>query len=267
MKIKKIIILIAVLFIVLLAALYFSKKPVQPPIVVEDQNDQIVGNVYTYTNSENGQELKVSYDNTNNTATIYPEGLEKVVFNATTTGSGARYVNEQGLILWNKGDDVSLFLNDSLIFTGTTNVIDTENVTSNTDSTSTTSKKDVNDTKNDTNNPKNNTVLIGNTWVWKETISSNGQKITPKQVGRFTLTFKDGQVSGTTDCNSFGGSYESVNSNLKFGSMMSTMMACMNSQEAEYNQMINKISTYSLDEKGNLICRMSDSGLMIFEKK
>jgi len=125
MKIKKTIILFVTLVIILLTALYFAKAPVQSPVVLENDNSQVVENIYTYTNLENGQQLKVSYDNTNNTATIYPDGLDKVVFNATTTGSGARYSNdEQGLILWNKGDEVSLFLRDSLIFTGTTNVLD-----------------------------------------------------------------------------------------------------------------------------------------------
>jgi heat shock protein HslJ/membrane-bound inhibitor of C-type lysozyme len=261
MKIKKTIILIFVLIIVLLAALYFSKTPVQSPIV-EDENNQIVGDIYTYTNSDDGQQLKVSYDNTNNTAIIYPDGVNKIVFNATTTGSGARYANdEQGLILWNKGDDVSLYLNDSLIFTGTTYVIDTENVGTITNTPSTNSKGDVTDIK------KDNIALTKNTWVWKETILSTGQKITPKQAGKFTITFNNGKVSGTTDCNSFGGSYESTNSSLKFGPMMSTEMACMNSQETEYNQMINKISTYSIDKNGNLVCKMTDSGSIIFEKK
>jgi membrane-bound inhibitor of C-type lysozyme len=122
MKIKKTIILIALLTIVFSAALYFSKKPAQSPVVDQENNSQVVGEIYTYVNASTSQELKVSYDNTNNTAIIYPNEVNKVVFNATTTGSGARYSNdEQGLILWNKGDDVSLYLNDSLIFTGTTN--------------------------------------------------------------------------------------------------------------------------------------------------
>lgn len=133
MTIRKTIILIFVLIIILLAALYFTKIPVQSPTIGETNTKQIVGDIYTYTATSTGEQLKVSYDNTNDTATIYPDEINTVVFNATTTGSGARYANaEKGLILWNKGNDISLYLNDSLIFTGTT-----ESVASTTTATST----------------------------------------------------------------------------------------------------------------------------------
>jgi membrane-bound inhibitor of C-type lysozyme len=118
---KKSIALIVLLLIILAIVLYFVKTPAQSPVIDQQNNIQIIGEIYTYTNASTSQELKVSYDNTNNTAIIYPNEVNKVVFNATTTGSGARYSNdEQGLILWNKGNNVSLYLNDSLIFTGTT---------------------------------------------------------------------------------------------------------------------------------------------------
>jgi len=121
MKIKKLIFQILLLLVVLGVALYFAKIPVQSPVLDEQNNIEVVGEIYTYTNASTSQQLKVSYDNTNDTATIYPDEMNRVVFNATTTGSGARYANdEQGLILWNKGDEVSLYLNDSLIFTGIT---------------------------------------------------------------------------------------------------------------------------------------------------
>lgn len=121
MKNKKQLILVVLLLVILAIVLYFSKKPAQSPVVDQQNNIQVVGEIYTYTNASTSQELRVSYDNTNNTAIIYPDEVNRVVFNATTTGSGARYTNdEQGLILWNKGDELSLYLNDSLIFTGTT---------------------------------------------------------------------------------------------------------------------------------------------------
>jgi lipopolysaccharide export LptBFGC system permease protein LptF len=130
MRIKKTIILIVLLLIALSAALYFSKMPVQSP-TTENEN-QVVGNINTYTNASTGQTLKVSYDKTNNTATLYPDENNKIVFTASTTNSGIVYVNsEQGLILSNEDNGVSLYLNDSLIFTGdiTDNNVD-ENTTS-----------------------------------------------------------------------------------------------------------------------------------------
>ena len=108
----------------LLIALSFSKNPVQSP-VIEEKFNQIIGEAYIYINPSTKQELKVYYNESDNTATLYPNENNQVIFNSTTSGSGARYTNdEQGLILWNKGDEISLYLNDSLIFNG---IIETSN--------------------------------------------------------------------------------------------------------------------------------------------
>lgn len=121
MKIKKLVVLIILLLVILAVALYFAKTPTQSPVLNQSNNIEAIGQIYVYTNASTSEQLKISYDNTNNTAIIYPDEVNRVVFNATTTGSGARYTNdEQGLILWNKGNEISLYLNDSLIFTGTT---------------------------------------------------------------------------------------------------------------------------------------------------
>lgn len=121
MKLKKLVVLIIFLLVILAVALYFAKTPTQSPVLNQPNNIEVIGQIYVYTNASTSEQLKISYNNTNNTAIIYPDEVNRVVFNATTTGSGARYTNdEQGLILWNKGNEISLYLNDSLIFTGTT---------------------------------------------------------------------------------------------------------------------------------------------------
>lgn len=43
----------------------------------------------------------------------------------------------------------------------------------------------------------------------------------------------DGQVSGTLGCNSFGGDYEQDGTRLVFGPIMSTMMACPETQMSQ----------------------------------
>jgi len=247
---KKAIFLAVVLIGILIIIVYFSKVPVQSPTISEETN-QIIGEVFIYKNLETNQQLKVSYDKTNDTATIYPEDINKVVFKATTTGSGARYANdEQHLILWNKGDDISLYLSDSLIFVGTLEK----------DSATSTTPKDNGKT------PEAN--IYRKVWIWKETLLKDGQKIIPKQTGKFTMIFgEDGNISGTTDCNSFGGSYAVSKTNLKFGPFMSTLMGCVNSQEAEFHEMINKTIGYTFDKAGNLVLNLEDLSYVVFEAK
>jgi len=41
-----------------------------------------------------------------------------------------------------------------------------------------------------------------------------------------TLEFADGRVGGNSGCNTYGGGYELANGQIKFGEMLSTMMAC-----------------------------------------
>jgi len=46
--------------------------------------------------------------------------------------------------------------------------------------------------------------------------------------GETSITFgADGQLAGNVGCNSFGGEYTVSGTNIKFGPLMSTMMACM----------------------------------------
>ena len=84
-------------------------------------------------------------------------------------------------------------------------------------------------------------------WIWKETHNGVGPdslssgKITPRRTGAFTITFsKDGKVSGTTDCNGFGGTYTLNGGELSFGPLASTLMFCENSQESEFLAMLKK---------------------------
>jgi membrane-bound inhibitor of C-type lysozyme len=118
MNLKKILILVIVLIGIFVAVLYFSKEP------ISNSNETInvvenLGREVTYIDNENSQQLKVIYYD-NNTAVIYPNDVNEVVFNATTSESGTRYANsQQGLMIWNNENEISLYLNDSIIFSGT----------------------------------------------------------------------------------------------------------------------------------------------------
>lgn len=69
-----------------------------------------------------GTAISVTFDNNRDIATMNGAGFEGLVFAHATSASGARYVNEsEGLVLWNKGNEVTLFdENDRPIFTGIT---------------------------------------------------------------------------------------------------------------------------------------------------
>ena len=67
-----------------------------------------------------------------------------------------------------------------------------------------------------------------------------------------TLIFKGGQVSGNASCNSFGGSYQrGLGEALKFGPLMSTLMACLDSsameQEGKYLGVLGQVAKYRVD--------------------
>ena len=71
--------------------------------------------------------------------------------------------------------------------------------------------------------------LEGTAW---ELTQLQGQPVTAGKIP--TLAFRDGQVSGNASCNSFSGPYQrGFGETLKFGSMMSTLMACLDSGQME----------------------------------
>jgi membrane-bound inhibitor of C-type lysozyme len=118
MSFKKIILLIIILISGFFVYDFFFKKEKVEYKEVENI-EQVKGTEVTYTNSENGQTLKVLYDNEKDVVSIYSGEPDEIIMSATTSASGAKYENlERGIVLWNKEKEVSLYLNDSLIFSG-----------------------------------------------------------------------------------------------------------------------------------------------------
>jgi copper homeostasis protein (lipoprotein) len=102
-----------------------------------------------------------------------------------------------------------------------------------------------------------------------KTVFANGTVVTPMKSGAFSINLtQDGRVNGTTDCNGFGGEYQ-VGSDgiITFGEFMSTQMYCEGSQEGEFNSMITKVKSYSLDLEGNLVMILNNNEGSIFFKK
>jgi heat shock protein HslJ len=105
------------------------------------------------------------------------------------------------------------------------------------------------------------------TWNWIDTIYANGTKITPRLANKFTLTFSGTNTfSAATDCNGVGGEYTASGTSISFTKMMSTLMYCQNSQEADYAKMFSEVKSYHFTSKGELIFDLSfDSGSFIFQ--
>jgi heat shock protein HslJ len=102
--------------------------------------------------------------------------------------------------------------------------------------------------------PRDPRALKDKTWVWYQTVS-DGVSITPQKPGVFTLVFgTDGRVTGTTDCNGFGGEYI-VGSDgiLTFEPFFTTLMYCEGSQEGSYNTILAQTTSYEIDSTGMLI--------------
>jgi heat shock protein HslJ len=87
-----------------------------------------------------------------------------------------------------------------------------------------------------------------------------------------TLIFKDGQVSGNASCNSFGGSYQrGWGDALKFGQLMSTLMACVDpsvmEQEGKYLGVLGQVAKYRVENNHLYLYDQADQFLAEFKKQ
>lgn len=107
--------------------------------------------------------------------------------------------------------------------------------------------------------------LMSETWVWQETVMSNGDVTTPDDADAFTLTFTADEILGTTDCNSFGGSYDLNETEISFGPMRMTRMFCEGSQEQEFVDAVTESSMVYFEDGEDLVLLLPyDSGSVIF---
>lgn len=170
----------------------------------------------------------------------------------TISGSGARHANEdESIVFWNKGDEVTITKDGVEIFVGTVYDKSTSDSDSNKESAPQFSLSD-------------------SPWNWISTGMSNNTTISPLKKNLFSLTFTtDGKVSGTTDCNSFGGTYTTGENNLiTLSEFASTQMYCEGSQESAFIDMISKTDRFMFTNDGNLILLLKyDSGSVMFRKK
>ncbi len=118
--------------------------------------------------------------------------------------------------------------------------------------------------------PPKTSDIVGQTWVWEKNIIGGDGVVPVTKPGKFSITFgKDGRVSGTTDCNGFGGEY-TIGSDgiISFGPFMSTLMYCEGSQETDFTSSLAQATRMTMDADGNLTFILGDtSNVMVLSKK
>ncbi|MEZ5478387.1 MAG: YbaY family lipoprotein [Thiolinea sp.] len=99
--------------------------------------------------------------------------------------------------------------------------------------------------------------LLGKEWRVEDL---NGRGVVDNS--RTALLFTaDGQVSGSTGCNNFSGSYTTLNGTLNFGPLAVTERACVPSlgdQESKFLELMNAVDRFSFDATGALILKTQD---------
>jgi heat shock protein HslJ len=85
-----------------------------------------------------------------------------------------------------------------------------------------------------------------------------------------TIEFENGEVRGTSGCNTYFGEYKIQGSEISFGQIAGTEMACMNperimEQEQKYLTFLSEVVAYSI-EGDRLILKKAHQDQLTFEK-
>lgn len=85
-----------------------------------------------------------------------------------------------------------------------------------------------------------------------------------------TIEFENGEVRGTSGCNTYFGEYKPKGNEISFGVLAATEMACLNpegimEQEQEYLSFLSEIVAYSI-EGDRLILKKTLQDQLTFEK-
>lgn len=208
--------------------------------------------VFTFVD-EAGESIDVSFDSEARIATLNGRGYSNLVFNQATSASGARYENAaEGLVLWNKGEDITLYRGDETLFTGSTAPAEAEVVTEEEASTPAVSRKGIFDSK----------------WVWLFTDSAADGRVMAPEGGRFVLSLSsDGHMSSVTDCNTLNGSLILNGDALSFGPLLSTKMFCADSKEQVYGDQLSEVSSYFINGDILQLKLKDNAGVMYFGRQ
>lgn len=226
MSFKNIIVIIIVLLLFIIGVWFSSGDDMT-----------VEGELITYNYvTESGDSLEVIYNPKTNKVKLNGLNWSGLEFDQIVSASGARYENKnEGLVLWNKGDEISLLKDDEIILTAYTNLV-----------------------------PQPVNELINQEWIWVSAIR-DGEEITPNQTDSFSINFQsDGLMRGTTDCNSFSADYNLGGNKIILGPLASTKMFCQNSQEQVFIDLILGINNFVIEN--NSLVLNSTTSSMFFQK-
>jgi heat shock protein HslJ len=106
--------------------------------------------------------------------------------------------------------------------------------------------------------------LDGTSWVL---ISYD--KNQPIEGTSLTAKFSDGQVGGSSGCNSYGGSYEVSGDKLTIGEVAWTLMACLDegvmAQEQRFMELLTDAQTFTLSGDRLEITASDGRSMLVFE--
>jgi len=107
--------------------------------------------------------------------------------------------------------------------------------------------------------------IVGPVWV-AEDIAGAGIV----DNSRVTLQLgADGQASGRGGCNGYGGTYTLAGDSLRFGPLISTMMACaeaLMTQERRYFDALAQATRYAVADDGALMLTTADGQALLFRR-
>lgn len=109
-------------------------------------------------------------------------------------------------------------------------------------------------------------TLKGQPWVWQVT-DADGTATVPRQRYAFSVTFgDDGKVTGTTDCNSFFGTYEAgADGTLTFlGPFGMTKKFCADAQEDDFMRQLGAATSFGIDADHRALSLKGDGMSMLF---
>lgn len=235
MKNKNVVWVIVALVIILGIVWWATKnqKNLWSPILPDD-SAQLTSVLY----SDGSSKVEALFNNSNNTVTFSQDGGEAITLPIAISASGVRYTNsDESLVFWEHQDELTISRDGENVFVGL--IVSSDDYPS-----------------------------ILNTWIWEKTVDNNEELVFPLEESSFSITFnEEGQVSGTTDCNNFFGSYELKDNNgLSFGPLASTKMFCENSQENIFTAWLAEADSYSFSSPENLAINLSDGSSLYFRK-
>lgn len=176
------------------------------------------------------------------TAIYYGPGFESgISLIRVDSEAGFNYTNAAtGLVVWSQNGEIAVTKHNEVIFIGSIN--------------ETGNSEDPGTPPVDNQilpTPPENQLEIPFSMTWYLTSVTVGEVLTtPAELEKFSITFnEDGTLSGTTDCNNFGGQFLIVANKLSFKSLFQTKMACEDSEEAIFIGLLENDFQTSFDTK------------------